>query len=465
MVNLGVLGPLVAQRDDGSTIDLGARKQRRLLAVLAMHRGHSLSIGAIVEAMWDDPPASHAVVLQGYVSGLRKALEPSRAPRAEARLIVTTSTGYMLTLDAANTDAGRFEAAVEQARAAFSAPSNRPWQPATPPDRTEVALAASALDDALDLWRGEPYAELDDSLAAHGERSRLEELRVQAHELRAAMRIALGDAHGAIAGLESLASVQQHRESLAMLRAVAFAQAGRQVDALATLRAFRSDLLDDQGLDPSPAIAALEEQLLQQRLGELVLPGSHETAGGNGDAPTGIAGAVAQGSGKGAADEASAAPPAPALAQADAPTLKVGIVDDHPIFRMGMVGLLESLPGLSVVVDADGPDTAREQVTGEVDVLLMDLDLDGASGIELTRELLGVHPGLKVLVMTMHDEPDWVDRSLHAGAHGYLIKSAQADEIERAIHTVARGGFVVDRVAARVVREALSGRQDDGSKR
>lgn len=436
MVSIGVLGPVIAE-SSGVVIDLGPKQQRRLLATLAMHRGSSLSMTAIAEAMWETPPASHVVTLQGYISGLRKALEPAREARRSGRTIVTTSTGYMLALEPGELDVERFEAAVRRADEAFPTMPERPWQPAVPLTVSDCAEIKADLEAALALWRGEPYAELGDSIEAQSERASLEELRVHAVELLAAIGIATGAGADALNRIEALSAKHRHRESLAMLKAVAFVRLGRQVDALAWLRQWRGQLLDEQGLDPSETMREFESTVLQQRLQLVTITDSTATSA--------------------ARSAAESAPPASAArsSAADEAEIRVGIVDDHPVFRMGLRGLLDAIDGLRVIGEAGTPEEAAELVAGGADVVLMDLDLAGHSGIDLTAELLAAHPELKVLVMTMHEENEWVARAVAAGAHGYLIKSAQSDAIERAIRTVARGGFVLDSGATGAVREAV----------
>lgn len=435
MVSIGVLGPARAE-SAGEEIDLGPKQQRRLLATLAMHRGRSLSIAAIAEAMWDEPPASHVVTLQGYVSGLRKVLEPSREARRSGRTIVTTSTGYMLTLDPDELDVDRFEAAVRRADELFPMRPDRPWEPAAAVTNEGCLSARSELEAALALWRGEPYAELGDALAAQSARAGLEELRVHAVELLAAIGIAVGSGAEALTRLESVSSAHPHRESLAMLKAVALVRLGRQVDALAWLRQWRDRLLEEQGLDPSEAMRELESAVLQQRLPPVLLAEASE--------PRDATGTVAGGVQPASQDPAAEADP-----------IRVGIVDDHPVFRMGLRGLLSCISGLDVVGEAGDPAEAVGLIAQGVDVVLMDLDLAGHSGIDLTARLLAENEELKVLVMTMHEESEWVAKAVAAGAHGYLIKSAQSDEIERAIRTVAGGGFVLDPGATGAVRDAL----------
>jgi DNA-binding NarL/FixJ family response regulator len=123
--------------------------------------------------------------------------------------------------------------------------------------------------------------------------------------------------------------------------------------------------------------------------------------------------------------------------------IRVVVVDDHPVFRLGIAGLLASLDGIELVGQADGPDQAREQIDADVDVVLMDLDLAGESGVVLTRELVATYPDLKVLVVTMHEDDVSVLAAMRAGARGYLLKSAPPDRLESAIRSVAVGDLIV----------------------
>ena len=111
-VRVGILGAAEA-RLDGVAVDLGTRKQRALLAALAMRRGQPVGQDALVDLLWGDaPPAAVTATLQGYVARLRRALEPDRAPRAASEVLVTQQTGYALNLPEEAIDAARFEAAV-----------------------------------------------------------------------------------------------------------------------------------------------------------------------------------------------------------------------------------------------------------------------------------------------------------------------------------------------------------------
>ena len=132
--------------------------------------------------------------------------------------------------------------------------------------------------------------------------------------------------------------------------------------------------------------------------------------------------------------------------------LRLLVVDDHPVFRMGMVALLGSL-GLEVVAEAASADDAVAAADAhELDVVLMDLHLGDSSGVDATREITRRHPQLGVLVITMLDDDDSVFASMRAGARGYLLKGADPTEVERAVRAVANGEILLGpSVAARAV--------------
>lgn len=133
--------------------------------------------------------------------------------------------------------------------------------------------------------------------------------------------------------------------------------------------------------------------------------------------------------------------------------LRVLVVDDHPVFRMGMAALLTSLDGIEVVAEAaDAPAAIAAADDHELDVVVMDLHLGETSGVEATREIVRRHPGLGVLVVTMLDDDDSVFASMRAGARGYLLKGAAPAEVERALRAVANGEVLLGPdVASRAV--------------
>ena len=133
--------------------------------------------------------------------------------------------------------------------------------------------------------------------------------------------------------------------------------------------------------------------------------------------------------------------------------LRLVVVDDHPVFRMGMVALLASLDGFEVVGEADDLRGSIDTVVElRPDVVLMDLNLGEESGVVATREIVARCPDVGVLVVTMLDDDDNVLAALRAGARGYVLKGAGPTEIERAVRSVAAGELLLSPgVAARAL--------------
>lgn len=132
---------------------------------------------------------------------------------------------------------------------------------------------------------------------------------------------------------------------------------------------------------------------------------------------------------------------------------RVLIVDDHPVFRDGLAGLLATLPDVQIAASVGSAEDAVAAAHADApDVVLMDLNLPGMSGVEATREVLAATPSTAVLIITMVDDDDSVLAALQAGARGYILKGAAADEISAAIRTVAAGGAVFGAaIASRLV--------------
>lgn len=139
--------------------------------------------------------------------------------------------------------------------------------------------------------------------------------------------------------------------------------------------------------------------------------------------------------------------------------IRVAVVDDHPVFRLGMKGLLDSLDGITVVGQAEDAAQALALPLEDVDVVLMDLHLGEDSGIETTREIVRRDPDARVLVVTMREDDDAVASCMRVGARGYLLKGASPAEVERAVRAVANGEVILGpAVAARAVAALTSGR-------
>ena len=115
---------------------------------------------------------------------------------------------------------------------------------------------------------------------------------------------------------------------------------------------------------------------------------------------------------------------------AAAETITVLLADDHPVVRSGLAALLATLPGITVVAEADNGDEAvREVARHRPDVAVMDLRMPGLGGVEATRRIAADHPATAVLVLTMFQEDALVSEALRAGARGYLLKVARHDNV------------------------------------
>jgi DNA-binding NarL/FixJ family response regulator len=134
-------------------------------------------------------------------------------------------------------------------------------------------------------------------------------------------------------------------------------------------------------------------------------------------------------------------------------TIRVLIADDHPLVRAGLQAALASMPDVEIVAEAaTGQAAIREAALHRPDVVVMDLQMPDLNGIDATRELRRVVPTAAVLVLTMFDDDDWVFAAMRAGARGYVLKGAEAQEIARAIMAVAAGEAIFGpAVATRVL--------------
>ena len=140
--------------------------------------------------------------------------------------------------------------------------------------------------------------------------------------------------------------------------------------------------------------------------------------------------------------------------------IRVLVVDDHPVVRAGLAGMLAADPGLAVVAEAADGEQALELLgTARPDVVLMDLRMPRLDGVETTRRIRAGADPPAVLVLTTYDSDAQVLRAIEAGAAGYLLKDAPREELFAAVRSVAAGGSPLSpQVAARLLDRMRSGR-------
>jgi WD40 repeat protein/DNA-binding SARP family transcriptional activator len=238
-VGITVLGPLGL---DGVDVRLG-RRDRVVLSVLAMQAGQTVTPDRLIDALWGETaPRSAPKVVQGCVMRLRKALgRPA---------IETSERGYTLVVPNGGVDAGRFEQMVVRGRELLAV--------------GEADRAAYILGEALALWRGEPYPDLEGWHLAVIECGRLHALRLDAEELKVEAALRLGHHRDVIGVAHAMVQAAPMRERRWALLAHAHYQGGRQEEALRTIHEVKSLLTKRLGLDPGPDLVALEQAILRQ---------------------------------------------------------------------------------------------------------------------------------------------------------------------------------------------------------
>jgi two-component system invasion response regulator UvrY len=121
------------------------------------------------------------------------------------------------------------------------------------------------------------------------------------------------------------------------------------------------------------------------------------------------------------------------------------LVDDHAIVRSGIRKLLAGLPEIDLKEVATGEASLLELRGRQFDLVILDLNLPGLGGLELLRRILAAHPGVKVLVFSLHTEAVYAARAMEAGARGYISKNAAPEELLEAIESVLAGGTAIER--------------------
>ncbi len=230
-----MLGP-VDVIDNGSTVALGGKQQRHLLAVLVANRGRVVPVDRLVEALWpgEDDPVDAVAAVHTYIARLRRALGD--------RAVVTLEPGYQLDASVGRVDADDFERLLAAARG-------------------ESGRAAVAMyERALCIWRGGAYLDFAGEWWARSEVERLDELRLVAAEERFEWLLRLSDHAEAVAELQGLVAGQPRRPRLVGQLMVALDSTGREAEAHRVYRVFHA-AVRDVGLDPSADLLALDRSI------------------------------------------------------------------------------------------------------------------------------------------------------------------------------------------------------------
>ena len=241
-----VLGPFEALRS-GNPVDLGPNRQRALLAFLLIHANKVVTTDRIIEEFWGDDPDGKESTLWVYISRIRSILEPDREKRAESAVLARHDHGYQLNVPDDRIDAEQFmRLAGEGGRLLKDDPER----------------ASAIFQDALELWHGNAYEEFQYESFAQAEAAELEELRTSVFEDRIDADLRSGKAAELVAEIEHHGQQHPMRERPIAQLMLALYRAGRSAEALRAYSRFSRLLGDELGIEPSPDLASLEEQIL-----------------------------------------------------------------------------------------------------------------------------------------------------------------------------------------------------------
>jgi DNA-binding NarL/FixJ family response regulator/DNA-binding SARP family transcriptional activator len=403
-VEYRILGPLEVV-DEGEPVPLGRLKERLVLAVLLLHANEFVSRERLIDELWgESPPPTARKAVNVYISQLRRALARNgRDP------IATEDGGYRISVGADELDVLHLRRLLASARERAAA--------------GELEAAFEPLREALALWRGPTLAGL--LLESHGrdEVAQLDELRLTALMDRIECDLALGR-HGEVLGeLHVLVGEHPLLERLRAELMLALYRADRQAEALDAYQQAREVLVEELGIEPSPALQRLQKGILIQ---DPAL-----------ELPAGIAAPNAF---------ARRAPDAPL------PPTRLVLAEDHYLLREGMRRLLETNPDLEVAAVCEDLDSLLAAVEAErPDVVVTDIRMPPGNldeGIRASDRLRVEHPDVGVVVLSQYLEPAYALALFEAGTErrAYLLKERVQDigQLVAAIQAVAEGGSVVD---------------------
>jgi DNA-binding NarL/FixJ family response regulator/DNA-binding winged helix-turn-helix (wHTH) protein len=409
-VEYRILGPLEVV-DEGEPVPLGRPKERLALAVLLLHANEFVSRERLIDELWgESPPPTARKAVNVYVSQLRKALT-----RNGLDPIATADGGYRI--DADELDVAHMQQLLARARECAAA--------------GELEAAAELLREALDLWRGPTLAGL--LLESHGrdEIARLDELRVTALMDRIDCDLALGRHEQVLGELNVLVGEHPLRERLRAQLMLALYRADRQADALEAYQQTREVLVEELGIEPSPALQRLQKGILAQ------------------DPALELQAAIAT-------PNAAASPPT-----------RLVLAEDHYLLREGMKRLLETSPDLEIAAVCEDLDSLLAAVEAErPDVVVTDIRMPPGNldeGIRASDRLRSEHPDIGVVVLSQYLVPAYALALFEAGTErrAYLLKERVQDigQLVAAIQAVAEGGSVVDPKVVEALVAEQTGRE------
>lgn len=265
-MDIEVLGPLDL-RENGVSITPTAPKPRQVLALLALNADRVVPVSALVEELWSNrPPRSARTTLQTYVVQLRELIatalahDPARQSGAGTRrtakdVLLTLPGGYMLSCGGGTTDVREFERLAGLGYRAM--------------DAGDFAGASHTLADALDLWSGSAFADVQTGVQLAMEARRLDESRLCALDQRIEADLRLGRHRELLAELTVLVNQYPTHESLCGQYMLALHRSGRRGEALGAYQRLHATLVRTMGLEPSSALAKLQRSILMSGPGTL----------------------------------------------------------------------------------------------------------------------------------------------------------------------------------------------------
>ena len=396
-----ILGPLEVV-EGGEPVPLGRPKERLVLAVLLLRANEFVSRERLIDELWgESPPPTAGKAVNVFVSQLRKALT-----RDGVDPIATADGGYRIEVEADHLDVAGMRRLLATARERAAA--------------GELEASADSLRDALALWRGPTLAGLLLESRGRDEVARLDELRLTALMDRIDCDLALGRHDEVLGELHVLVGEHPLLERLRAQLMLALYRADRQAEALEAYRQARELLVEELGVEPSPALQRLQKGILTQ---DPAL-----------ELPAGIA-----------------VPNAPAK-EGPVPATRLVLAEDHYLLREGMRRLLETHADLKIAAVCENLDSLLAAVEAErPDVVVTDIRMPPGNldeGIRASDQLRREHPDVGVVVLSQYLEPAYALALFNEGTErrAYLLKERvhDVDQLVAAIRAVAEGGSVVD---------------------